>query len=29
MGEVADVEVAVTGPAGSLFVHRTDILHRG
>ena len=29
MGELADVEVAVTGPAGSLFVYRTDILHRG
>ena len=29
MGELVDVEVAVTGPAGSLFVYRTDILHRG
>ena len=29
MGDLADVEVAVTGPAGSLFVYRTDILHRG
>jgi hypothetical protein len=29
MGALADVEVAVTGPAGSLFVYRTDILHRG
>ncbi len=29
MGALADVEVAVTGPAGSLFVYRTDIFHRG
>ena len=29
MGDLADVEIAVTGPAGSLFVYRTDILHRG
>jgi len=28
-GERADVEVAATGPAGSLLVYRTDILHRG
>ncbi|MET0578576.1 MAG: phytanoyl-CoA dioxygenase family protein [Ilumatobacteraceae bacterium] len=28
-GDLADAEVAVTGPAGSLFVYRTDILHRG
>jgi hypothetical protein len=29
MGAFADVEVPVTGPAGSLFVYRTDVLHRG
>ena len=29
LGALADVEVAATGPAGSLFVYRTDILHRG
>jgi hypothetical protein len=29
IGALADVEVAITGPAGSLFVYRTDILHRG
>ena len=28
-GELADAEVACTGPAGSLLVYRTDILHRG
>jgi hypothetical protein len=28
-GDLADVEVAITGPAGSLFVYRPDILHRG
>ncbi len=28
-GELADVEVAATGPAGTLFIYRTDILHRG
>jgi hypothetical protein len=28
-GELADAEVAVTGPAGSLLAYRTDILHRG
>jgi Phytanoyl-CoA dioxygenase (PhyH) len=28
-GAVADAEVAATGPAGSLLVYRTDILHRG
>ena len=28
-GELADVEVRCTGPAGSLLVYRTDILHRG
>ncbi|HUC06017.1 MAG TPA: phytanoyl-CoA dioxygenase family protein [Acidimicrobiales bacterium] len=28
-GSLADVEVAATGPAGSLLMYRTDILHRG
>ena len=28
-GAFADIEVAVTGPAGTLFTYRTDILHRG
>jgi phytanoyl-CoA dioxygenase PhyH len=28
-GELADAEVRCTGPAGSLLVYRTDILHRG
>ena len=28
-GSLADVEVACTGPAGSLLAYRTDILHRG
>jgi hypothetical protein len=28
-GELADRELPVVGPAGSLFVYRTDILHRG
>jgi hypothetical protein len=28
-GEMAEDEVSVTGPAGSLFVYRSDILHRG
>jgi len=28
-GSYADDEVLVTGPAGSLFVYRTDVLHRG
>jgi phytanoyl-CoA dioxygenase PhyH len=28
-GALADMEVAATGPAGSLLVYRTDILHRG
>ena len=28
-GELADVEVRCTGPAGSLLLYRTDILHRG
>jgi hypothetical protein len=28
-GEMAAEEVAVTGPAGSLFAYRSDILHRG
>jgi hypothetical protein len=29
LGALADVEIPATGPAGSLFVYRTDILHRG
>ena len=28
-GTFADVEVPVVGPAGSLFVYRTDVFHRG
>ena len=28
-GELAEAEVPCTGPAGSLLVYRTDILHRG
>ncbi|MGO9341188.1 MAG: phytanoyl-CoA dioxygenase family protein [Acidimicrobiales bacterium] len=28
-GDLADVEVPATGPAGSLLMYRTDILHRG
>ena len=28
-GQLAESEVACTGPAGSLLVYRTDILHRG
>lgn len=28
-GAMADVEVAMVGPAGSLLIYRTDILHRG
>jgi hypothetical protein len=28
-GALADVEVPAVGPAGSLFIYRTDILHRG
>jgi len=28
-GALADVEVSAVGPAGSLLVYRTDILHRG
>ena len=28
-GAFADVEVSVTGPAGTLFAYRTDVLHRG
>lgn len=28
-GAFADVEVAITGPAGTLFAYRTDVLHRG
>jgi hypothetical protein len=29
MGELFDKEVAVTGPAGSLLIYKTDVLHRG
>jgi len=29
MGEFADDEVAVTGPAGSMLIYRTDVFHRG
>jgi hypothetical protein len=29
LGSFADVEVSVTGPAGTLFAYRTDVLHRG
>lgn len=28
-GTMTEHEVAVTGPAGSLFIYRTDVLHRG
>jgi len=28
-GELVEHEVTITGPAGSLFVYRTDVLHRG
>ncbi len=28
-GEFAEEEVAVTGPAGSLFIYKTTVLHRG
>lgn len=28
-GSLADAEVACTGPAGSLLLYRTDVLHRG
>jgi hypothetical protein len=28
-GALADVELAMTGPAGTLLMYRTDILHRG
>jgi hypothetical protein len=28
-GALADVEVSATGPAGSVLIYRTDILHRG
>ena len=28
-GALADQEVAAVGPAGSLLIYRTDILHRG
>jgi hypothetical protein len=29
LGALADVEVPAIGPAGSLLVYRTDVLHRG
>ncbi len=29
MGEGADLEIPVLGPAGTLFSYRTDVLHRG
>lgn len=29
MGEMFDREVAVTGPAGSLMIYKTDVFHRG
>jgi ectoine hydroxylase-related dioxygenase (phytanoyl-CoA dioxygenase family) len=29
MGEMKDQEVAITGPAGSLMIYKTDVLHRG
>ncbi|MFI4976396.1 MAG: phytanoyl-CoA dioxygenase family protein [Caulobacterales bacterium] len=29
MGELFDKEVAVTGPAGSMLIYKTDVLHRG
>jgi hypothetical protein len=29
MGDLFDREVTVTGPAGTMFAYRTDILHRG
>ena len=29
MGELFEDEVAITGPAGSLMVYRTDVFHRG
>jgi hypothetical protein len=28
-GALADVEIPVVGPAGTLFMYRTDVLHRG
>jgi len=28
-GAFADVEVSITGPAGTLFAYRTDVFHRG
>jgi len=28
-GEFFDKEITVTGPAGSLFIYKTDVLHRG
>jgi hypothetical protein len=29
LGELFDAEVAATGPAGSLLIYKTDVLHRG
>ncbi len=29
MGELFDQEIAATGPAGTLLIYRTDVLHRG
>jgi hypothetical protein len=29
MGELFEREVSITGPAGSLLIYRTDVLHRG
>jgi len=29
MGELFDREIAITAPAGSLLIYRTDVLHRG
>ncbi len=29
MGEMTDREISITGPAGSLFIYKTDVLHRG
>jgi len=28
-GQLADEEVAITGPAGSIFMYTTDVIHRG
>ena len=29
MGDLFDKEVSITGPAGSLLIYKTDVLHRG